>query len=403
MKDRLERKIIEIEKIIKLKYKDEKGIGLLMGLSGMALFEFYYSKYFNSEENAEIGSDIIIECVNKINNGYSSSTFAHGISGFGWALDHLEQENFITIDNDKLLTECDQLLYNGMISFLKEGDYDLLNGGLGYAYYFLNRFRTTKSNKLKDKYKIYLFEFIKIIEDLAEEDGENKLKWVSVLNRENNEIGYNLCLSHGMASLIGMFTKLYEYEVFKPRVEKMLIKSINYILDLRNDEKIASCFFPSSILLNGKINNKIRVAWCYGDLGLGIRLLHASKALRDNELNTLSITMLKHVASRTTFETNLVYDAGICHGSFGNAQIFNKVFMETGDSTFKDASAFWLNDGFDKANHQDGYAGFKQFKGDNRAWVAEHNLLFGIAGIGLTLIDQLSHSNHNWDECLMIS
>ena len=95
MKGILERKLKEIEKIISLKYKDESEIGILEGLSGIAIFEFYYSKYYGGlEKNEEIGSNIIIKCVNKINNGYSLATYSGGISGFGWAIDHLEHKKF---------------------------------------------------------------------------------------------------------------------------------------------------------------------------------------------------------------------------------------------------------------------------------------------------------------------
>ena len=289
-----------------------------------------------------------------------------------------------------------------MIYFLKAGDYDFLHGAIGNAFYFFNRFRCTKSDKLKSKYMNILLEFIDLIEELSEKTEKDKLRWPSILDRKKHVSGYNLSLSHGMASLLGFFNKLCEFNVFKHRVQPLLRYLINYILDLKKDDSITSCIFPSTILQDGNISYSGRVAWCYGDLGLAMCFWYSSKALKDKELEDLSLSMLKRVANRITFESNKVIDAGMCHGSFGNAQIFNRMYKKTGEIIFKNASDFWIRDGLEKAEHDDGYAGFKQYRFD-APWVTELNLINGIAGIGLTIIDYLSENEYDWDECLMIS
>ena len=113
--------------------------------------------------------------------------------------------------------------------------------------------------------------------------------------------------------------------------------------------------------------------------------------------------VLKHSAARTAVEDSMVRDAGVCHGSYGNAQMFFRMYKETGDQVFKDAFEFWIQDGIDRGTFEDGYAGYKQWKGVDKSWEAETSLLEGIAGIGLTILDYLADYNTNWDECLMIS
>ena len=398
----LENKLKEIDTIIKSQFENEAHLGVLAGLSGMALFQFYYSKYLDTDSNANVGVAIISNGIEKINDGYSFSTYCTGIAGLGWALDHLEQEDFIDIDSDDLLSEFDEYLKKTMFSSFKNNDYDFLHGGIGYAFYFLNRFRNTSSAVLKEKYVKILFEFIDLLEGLSETEGGNKIKWKSVLNIKTEEEGYNLSLSHGISSIIGILTKLYEHDTFKVRTEHLLIGAVNYVLSLENEDK-KSCVFPNSKTLDGVVSKKSRLAWCYGDLGVGIRLWFAAKVLNDEKLKEKTISVFKHAALRVKQEDTMVMDAGICHGSYGNSQLFNRMYQETGILEFKDAASFWINDGLEKAAFEDGFSGYKQWQGDDKEWGKEVSLLEGIAGIGLVIIDYLSSFDTKWDECLMIS
>lgn len=400
----LEKKLVQIHDILKSKYQQEKHLGVLAGLSGISLFQFYYSKYLDIETNADIGVDIITNCIEKINNGYDYPTFCNGIAGLGWACDHLEQEGFIEINADALLPQIDDYLHQCMINDFNSGNYDFLHGGVGYAFYFLKRYKSTNSQELKDKYKSILIDFIGLIEALSESSGDDKIKWVTVLNIKTGEKGSDLSLSHGMSSIIGILTKLHEIEKFRNKTEELLISAINYILSYKSTNKNTLSIFPSTIPENDGVKQyNSRLAWCYGDLGFGIRLWYAAKTLNNEALKATAISIFKHAAQRTKKEETKVFDASICHGSYGNAQLFNRIYKETGLEEFHDATNFWVQDGIDKAIHEDGYAGYKQYIGKDCEWQNETCVLDGIAGIGLVIIDQLANFETNWDECLMIS
>jgi len=290
-----------------------------------------------------------------------------------------------------------------MVRDMKNGNYDFLHGAIGYAFYFLNRYRNTNSNELKERYKTILLEFISLLDELSEEENETSLKWLSITNIETAEKGYNLSLSHGMSSIVGILTKLNVFDDFKPITHSLLTKAINYIKSFKKEDPNEISLFPSMIPLEGKIRRQSRIAWCYGDLGIGIRFWYASKTLKDDGLKAEALSILKHAAKRVSKEDSMVIDAGICHGSYGNAQIFYRMYKETNDSAFKDAADTWIKSGLDLAIHEDGYAGYKQWQGADKEWNKEITLLEGIAGIGLTMIDQLADFDTNWDECLMIS
>jgi lantibiotic modifying enzyme len=402
-KEIIELKLKEIDKIIKNEYKNEEDIGVLTGLSGLMLFQFYYSKYLNINENADLGVNILEHIINKINDGYKTPYYCSGIAGFGWTLDFLELNHFIEIGSDDLLENLDGYLLVSMNSEIKMGNYDFLYSSIGHAYYFLNRFTNTKSAVLKEKYKDILLDFITSLKALSEKDGD-KIKWLSVLSYEPTiKKGYNLGLAHGISSIVTILSKLHTKEVFKADVAPLLRGATNYILSFKNFRKESLSLFPNWVLQTGELEGQSTVAWCYGDLGIGVALLQASKTLNDSNLYEESLNILKHSSKKRTSKYSKVKNTALCHGIFGNALIFNRIFKETQLEIFKKASDFWLNEGIKIGSFSDEFSGYKIWNSYDENWSEKTSLLNGISGIGLTMIALLSDFDSNWDECLMIN
>lgn len=399
----IEEKLQEIDNIIKQKYSDLSNIGILSGLGGILLFQFNYSRLTDNEENYDLGIKIIENCIKTINNGYNNPTYCTGISGFGWILSYLEKNNFIIIDNDELLSGLDDYLNSCMISQIKKNNYDFLHGSVGIALYFLIRYKNTKSKELKIKYKSTLLNYLILLQKKSEYVSNGRLRWIWDIDIKQGVKGYNLSLSHGITGIIGFLTKINNEDAFTHLSEKMLTSTINYVLDFKEKNDDALSLFPNWITSKGINNSPSRLSWCYGDLGIGITLLNASKSLKNSNLKKIAISILEHSSRRDTFEKNMVIDAGICHGSFGISQIFHRAYKETENELFKDTARFWVIDGIKKAYHKDGFSGYKTYNGLDNIWVPELSLLEGIAGIGLVLIDYLENLESNWDECLMIS
>ncbi len=375
-------------------------IGVLSGISGVSLFYFYYSKLLNADQYYTKGINILEESIDRINLGYSFPTYCSGIAGFGWVLDHVVEEKFVETDTDGLLSDLDGYLYQVMTNDLKKKYYDFLHGAIGYGYYFLKRYKNTKSDILKKRYTDYLFFLVSSLKQLSEKD-KNGIKWSSVLNKKTGQQGYNLSLSHGMSSIINFLSRLYLFEEFKLDVLPLLKGAISYVLSFENLDKNAFSLFPNWIT-NPADHNSSRLAWCYGDLGIGLTLRIASKALKDKYLGKKSLQILVHSANRKTFEESLVKDAGLCHGSYGNAQIYNRLYRETQNNIFREAAIHWIEKSISLSTFKDGYAGYKTWSGPDKMWTKETNLLTGIAGIGLAIIFHLSDLETTWDECLMI-
>ncbi|MCK8524391.1 lanthionine synthetase C family protein [Aquimarina sp. D1M17] len=391
----------EISELIDQSFQNEEEIGVFSGLSGLALFQFYYAKFKNDNTIADRGEKLIIEIIQRINNEYNFPTYCSGIAGAGWVLDHLGQESFIELDNDKLLSELDTYLYQNMVRDLQKGYYDFLHGAIGYGCYFLKRYQNTKSKKLKDNYVKYLNTLVFYLDKLSVTDTYG-LKWSSVIDTTKGTLGSNLSLSHGMSSIINFLSRLFKHLEFRDAVAPLLTGAISYISYFKNMDNSDYYLFPSCIH-EPYIPSPSRLAWCYGDLGLGVSLRLAAIALQDSQLYDESISILKHCANRRTKEETLVKDTAICHGAYGNALIFERLYRDTNDYLFKDTALFWMQQGMDMATFKNGLAGHMQWSGNEKGWQNETGFLTGIAGIGMVMIFYLSDFKTSWDQSLMIS
>ncbi len=402
-KKALEEKLHEIYNILKTYDTQEKNIGVLAGLSGVSLFQFHYARLMGLDEPADIGAEIISEVVEHINNGYTFPTFCSGIAGAGWVLAFLDHEEFIEIDIDDLLVDLDPFLYQAMQNDIEREYYDFLHGAVGYGYYFLKRYESTKSQELKNQYKEYIITLLEALKKSSRLDANGNTWWEFDLNVEEGTRGGNLSLSHGISSIINFLSRLYPYDDFKNLTTTMLDGAISYVLSHKNEDTNQTSLYPSWVYEGMPKNTSSRLAWCYGDLGIGISLWRAGKTLNNSGYTKEALEMMKHSTKRKDIEEAGVMDTGHCHGASGIANIYHFMFQETKDQVFEDAAAYWMDQLLKMAIHENGDAGFMQWKGDAKEYQKESNLLEGIAGIGLTIISFLATFETKWDECLLIN
>jgi len=403
LKSQLEKQIRNLATISHTRYQELPHIGVLGGQSGIALFQFYCAKYFEEDTFADAGVEIITDCMDKINEGYSFPSYCNGVAGFGWALQHLADEDFIDLNLDDLFLPFDEYLFSRMVFEFKNEYYDLLHGALGYGFYFLKRYSSPKTSaKNKIIYEGYLESLIDQMDKLAIKEGKG-LKWESILNIEKENKGYNLSLSHGMSSIIYLLSKIKIAGISPTKTEYLLLGAQRFVIALQSKKKKDLSLFPSWVDPLEKINYTSRLAWCYGDIGIGLSMQLASKALNDPSLADKAIEILDHTTKRTTPEESLVIDAGFCHGSFGNSYIFAQIAKneDISGQNFSKAAEFWMKDGLARhtGTKEEPYL---QFDGIQKKYVFHLNLLEGIAGIGLSMIDYLSGKENTWDECLML-
>jgi lantibiotic modifying enzyme len=283
-----------------------------------------------------------------------------------------------------------------MIYDIEKGNYDFLHGAVGNGTYFLNRLNKKES-------KDYLKELIDHLDKISHKKGGDKIAWESVLDHEKGTKGYNLSLSHGISSIIAFLAKMLEKEIYIEKVSSLLNGAINYLLSHALDTEKYSSNFPSWISDDYPAGSS-RLAWCYGDLGIGIALWQAARAAGNKEWEQKAFDVLLHTTNRRDLKENAVIDAGLCHGAAGIAHIYNRMYHYTGRNIFRESTLYWLDHTLKMAVYTDGCAGYKAWHTEKYGgWVAESGLLEGVAGIGLMLVSIVSDIEPKWDRCLFLS
>ncbi|WP_268225420.1 lanthionine synthetase C family protein [Sinomicrobium oceani] len=396
----IDEKLKEIAAVLEKEYTTVADIGVLNGLSGIALFHFYYARYSGQEYQADLGTEITGRIFDIINEGYLMPTYCSGMAGALWTIEHLREQNFITIHSDTLLPPLEDYLGLCMDEYTDPNFYDFLHGMTGIGYYFLIRYRMTGSGVLKTRYAIVLRKVIDRLRDEAHISGDHG-KWESWLIREEKLLGYNLSLAHGMSGVINFLSRLVvfpEFEYARP----LLKQAVHYIMQWEHSIPGTSVF-PAWITKNGDKSRTNRLGWCYGDPGIGISLWHAGKVLGEAELCRSAVRTLEYSALRKNPEEAEIRDAGLCHGAFGLMHMYRVMARETGNRKLDQAAAFWREKGMQMGVHPKGYAGYMQWRGGNKqSFQAEAGVLEGVAGIGLALMAETSPRFAWWNECMLI-
>jgi len=379
-----------------LKRNDKHEISLFGGKIGISLFFMYYAKYVDNQEPYDYAMELLLSVFDDINhNGYNFHTHASGLAGIGTIVEILAQEDFINANTEDLLGSLDEYLYQLMIAELKKENYDFLHGATGLALYFYKR----ESCKNRTK---YLLNFGDELEKISYKD-ENGIRWQSVLSKEENTKGYNLSLSHGLASIIAFLRKLYKAGIAKNKVSDLLNGSVKYLLSQQQDALRRKSNFPNWVS-NQEPSVASRLAWCYGDLGIGIALWLTGKNANNSKWQNKALEILLHTTQRKDLQENFVLDAGLCHGTAGIAHIYNRMYNYTQRDEFKQAALYWFDQTLKMAKFEDGLAGYKTWRSiEYGGWQNDYGLLTGIAGIGLALISAVSDIEPAWDECLLLS
>ena len=392
-------KLSEISDVLLEKTETLAGnIGVMGGKAGVALFFFYYAQLTQEEKYVDFAHQLINEIFDEINKEFSIHTLAGGLAGVGWMMEHLVQNDFVEADTDEILEPLDPFLHKAMIYDIEKGNYDFLHGAVGSGTYFISRLAKKDS-------ETYLKELVDHLDKIGHkfDDLGGAIAWRSQLDREKETEGYNLSLSHGLASIIVFLAKLLEKDIYTEKVSYLLDSSVRYMLAHRLDTEKFQSNFPSWIGTDYPLSHS-RLAWCYGDLGIGLALWQAAQSAKNKEWQEVAVKTLLHSTNRKDLKENAVIDAGLCHGAAGMAHIYNRAYHYMGNDTFKETALYWLENTLKLATYEDGYAGYKAWHTEKYGgWVAEAGLLEGIAGIGLMLVSMLSDIEPNWDRCLFIS
>lgn len=388
-KEAIEKKLDEIALYLSENIKTIDGYSLLTGKTGVALFFYYYYLITDNKTYYDLIHELLNEAISEINNE-SMPYFPHcgGLSGVAWCLDLLYNKSVLSDNAEDIFgKEFNQMLLHESARYLSLKNYDYLHGAIGMMLYLLEK-------------NVDIHPLIQKLIALAVED-ENEIKWSSIVPEDKNKECYNLSLAHGNISVLHLLAeayKKYKDENLREKIEKLA----RFILRTVIVDESRVSMFPNYITIPAQPDVKAsRLAWCYGDLGIGYHLFRAGECINKNELKEKGLLILKINTKRKIFDETFMADACFCHGSTGVAHIYNKIYQATGDVEFKNTAEFWYGVSLNYANHEDGAAGYKTWRKEGS--VILPNLIDGVCGIGMSFIAAISPIRPEWDKFFILS
>ena len=387
----LDAKVCEIKQIIDKQTEIiTDNYGLFTGLAGEILFLYYYEKVYGKQQFSNVSNkiDILTECVAKFK---SSSSYCSGMSGVLYLIELLKQERVIDIVLDDNISNY---IDKSVQYYIQNNKYEFLYGLTGVSQYLL---------LCPDKYRKLLLDIVDYF-DKSKIVVDGTYAWKK--NTENGEV-VDLALSHGISSIIYFLTKMLDIvtqQEDRTKIIKLIKKSCDFILSKKNilSETVYS-YFPYSVTLSDiKYELNSRLAWCYGDLSIGITLYNAGRALNDESLlNSAESILINAAINRKDLIQNLVLDPGICHGTAGIASIFYRMWWNTKNNIYLTAAKYWINETLQMAKYQNGIAGYVYTKSEHI--LKGYHFLEGVSGIALSMLFISSMKEPIWDRCILIS
>ena len=360
-------------------------LGLFGGRMGQLLFLLFY-RFIN---NSNCINDYCNYYINIINNCLTtkrqSFTYVEGITGILFIYEFLCKNNILSYDVSELKKLYRQHICYYMLNQIKCNNYDILTGAGGPAYYFLT-FGTSDDIKILNIFLSYL-------ERVGEYD-YNTVKWKSRRSLEDKYMIYNTGLAHGIASIIFILSKYLQKDIFYVRAFRLIEKAINYIFTQKLDPYYYGSYFSeyskeSMLDIYGAIFG-CRLSWCHGDLGIATSLYSAGEVLNNQYLKQEAIKIYKLASLYDNDQKEICF----CHGTSGIAQLFLRMYQETGIELFAKRNKYWISETI-------------RILSQSINEYSDTSLLNGLSGAGMSIISSLLFNNNkklcNWDSVFFIS
>jgi lantibiotic biosynthesis protein len=182
----------------------------------------------------------------------------------------------------------------------------------------------------------------------------------------------------------------------------LLEGAVNWMLAQPSRPSAASRYRHRSAL--GRDGGDSRLAWCYGDLGVASALFQASERAKRIDWRLEALALLDRCAARPV-HTCRVMDASLCHGAFGVAHIFNRMYQTEGSIKWKLTAETWYKRGLRMTNLSAG--AFAAKEPDSSSTKLGHRIdascLLGRVGTALAILSAIFPVAPDWDRGMLLS
>jgi lantibiotic modifying enzyme len=157
---------------------------------------------------------------------------------------------------------------------------------------------------------------------------------------------------------------------------------------------------PVGALGSGAPPRPSRMAWCYGSPGVARTLWLCGEALENSKLRSLAVDAMEAVY-RTPVAERGIDSVTFCHGVSGLLQITLRFAHDTGLPGFREASSA-LADYLLAAYEPNARLGYRSLGLDGSS-VEHPGLLYGSAGVALTLLAAATNEEPVWDRLFLLA
>lgn len=347
---------------------------------GEIMFLYYYSRI--DERYEPVADGLLDRMFASMGSLPVFGTYCSGLAGMGVGLSILEADGFIE-GASEALAEVDSRIDATFDEFIADGKIDFLHGYSGYVLYYLQRYANDAGYA-----KSRIMAMVDALRSQAIMQGD-AIKWQF---SDEPDKRFNISLSHGMSSVVVVLCKVLDSIALnaeeREQVAWLINGAVNYILMQRIDHEKHGSWFASTSLECEPQARRSRLGWCYGDMGVSVALYDAAMALHRDDWRQTAMLVLEYAAtSRRNPAMNAVYDAGLCHGATGIAQVFKIMSERTSSQILAEAWKYWDKAVVRNARRVAGRYEYLFYNSLENRFERRVGLLDGSAGVGMYLLE----------------
>ena len=363
------------------------------GTAGLAVLHGYLAPAGLGPESEAVAHRCLRHATAAMAERPGRASLYSGLTGVGWAISHL-RPRWPGRDDEHNLVEIDEVLLDHLDQSPWSGEYDLIEGLVGFGVYALERLPRPGATAC-------LGRVVDRLAETAEPQGNGVTwwtdpAWVAPETRAEYPRGYyNAGLAHGIPGVIGLLGRVCATGAARDKARSLLDGAVRWLLDQDGPESFPYWVAP------GAAGDTARLAWCYGDPGVAAALLGAARHVEEPAWESAALAIARRAAERP-YEESGVKDAGLCHGSAGLAHLFNRMFHATGEPELAQVARSWFEQTLAMRRPGRGIGGYEAWE-PGGARSADRGLLTGATGIALALLAATTDIEPLWDRMLLVS
>jgi lantibiotic modifying enzyme len=350
--------------------------GVFTGHAGLALYYFEKYKYYKDELSLSKFEEQLEISLGSLNKSELFS-LCSGDVGVYFLILHLSKNNYFEESVEDSFDDFPEYAHDLIAFYALSKNFDYLHGFLGVLHLCLDLYSSSKDLSFKARLEKTICHAIGLLQSSAVNIDDNKIAWISKGYYSRVE-GFSFGFAHGIPSIISILTRALYLGFEVDTIKTLLQKSFNYIIYVKGNYKGAS--FPNFITVaEGEhvLGETSRLAWCYGDLSVGVAMLNYGKVINDFAIIEEANEILLRTIERDQNETGVV-DVFLCHGSSGLVLIYNYLFKKSSISAYSKRATFWMDETVEKIKSSE--VGLKTWLG-KEGWIDQDTILEGKTGL----------------------